>query len=114
METRIFECFERLKSEINEWENSLKHWAVSAVEINLQFISFSKVIHNLENQALLARVAIPICEAISSLKEVIAFIKRRGLKGPDPQIDIATLCSSQTLDSVFLQWVEFIYYKPHF
>ena len=38
METRIteiIECFERLKSEINECENSLKNWAVSWVEPNL-------------------------------------------------------------------------------
>ena len=57
----INEHFERLKSEINEWENSLKHQAVPVVEINWGFISFSKVIHKLANQALLARVAIPIC-----------------------------------------------------
>ena len=38
--TEIIECFERLKSEINEWESSLKNQA----ELNWQFVSFSKVI----------------------------------------------------------------------
>ena len=71
------------------------------VKINRQFISFSIVIHKLANQTLLARVAIPISRPISSLKEVITWIKRSGLKGADPQIDIATPSSSQTLDSAF-------------
>ena len=61
METRItgiIECFERLKLKIYELGNFLKHRAVSVVEINQQFISFSKVICDLANQALLARVDI--------------------------------------------------------
>ena len=82
-------------------ENSLKHQAVPEVEINWQFISFSKVIHKLANQALMARVAIPICGAISRLKEVIPQIKGNRLKGADSQIDIAIPCSSQTLESAF-------------
>ena len=79
METRITEImehFKRLKSEINEWENSLKILAVPAVELNRQFASFSKVICELSNQALLARVLIPICGAIWSLKKVITRINK--------------------------------------
>ena len=67
----IIEHFERLKSKIDEWENSLKNRAVPAIELNWQFASFSIVIRKLSNQALLARVSISICGAISSLKDVI-------------------------------------------
>ena len=59
------------------------------------------VICDLANQALLARVDIPIYGAFSSLKNVIAPIKWSALKGADPQIDIATSHLSQTLDRVF-------------
>ena len=55
METRITEImnrFQRLKAKINEWENLLNNQAVSLVEINQQFSSFSKEICELSNQAL--------------------------------------------------------------
>ena len=76
------------------------------VEINQPFVSFSKVICELENQALLARVGIPFCRAISSLKDVIAWIQQNKLKWADPQIDIAIRRSSQTLKSAFRNVVE--------
>ena len=37
------ERFQRLKSEINEGENSIKNQAVPPVELNQHFASFSKV-----------------------------------------------------------------------
>ena len=76
---------------INEWERSLKNLSVSLVEINQQFSFLSKVITELSNQALLARVSILICRDILSLTDVIVLIKRNGLKGADSQIDMAKL-----------------------
>ena len=70
----------------------------------LRFISsnsLSKVITKLSNQALLARVLIPICRDISSLTDIIALIKQNGLKGADSQIDIVIPCSDLNLDSSF-------------
>ena len=51
-ETRIvgfIDRFEGLKVEVTEWKNYLNCCAVSLVEINWQFSSFSKVISNLSN-----------------------------------------------------------------
>ena len=73
IETRIVEVigwFEGLKLEINEWENFLERQKVSVIEINRQFKSLAKVIHDIANQALLARVDIPTWGAISNLKNV--------------------------------------------
>ena len=104
METRITEImerFERIKFEINEWENSFKIWTVPAIELNRQFASFFKVICELSNQVLLARVLIPIFGAISSLKYVIVRIKRNVLKVADSQIDIAILRAYLSLECSF-------------
>ena len=104
METRIneiIERFERIISEINEWENSLKNRAVPVDQLNRQFSFFSKVIKVLSNQALLANVSISICGAIVSLKDVIAQMKPNGLKGAGSQIDKAILCANLTLDKSF-------------
>ena len=63
METRtnkIMNHFQKLKMKINEWERSLKNRSVSSVEIYQQFSSLSKIITELSNQALLARVLILI------------------------------------------------------
>ena len=54
---------DRFQTKITEWERSLKNQSVSSVEINEQFSSLSKVITELSNQALLARILIPICRA---------------------------------------------------
>ena len=78
METRnkiFMDCFQILKMKINEWEKSLKNRNVTSVEINQQFNSLSKAINDLSNQALLAKVSIPMCRDISSLADVIAQIK---------------------------------------
>ena len=49
-----------------------------------------KIIHDLANQALLAKVDIPICA-----------IRWSTLRGIDPQIDMAPFLPNQNLDSVF-------------
>ena len=84
---------------INEWERSIKDQSVSLDEIHQQFISFSKVITELSNQALLARFLIPICRDISSLTDVITRNKLNGLNGADSQMDIPIPHSDQSLDS---------------
>ena len=58
--------------EINEWETLLNCQAVSPVEINRQFDSFTKVIQDLARQTLLARVDIPMWGEISNCKNIIA------------------------------------------
>ena len=108
----IIGWFEGLKLEITEWESFLKCQAVSAIEINQQFNSFFKKIHDLTNQAFLARVDISTCRAIANLKNIIARIKQSMLRWIDPQIDMAPSHSNQNLDSVFSQQTEFIYYIP--
>ena len=62
--------FDELKLGIADWENFIKCHPVFSVEINNQFNSFLKVICDLAKQALLARVDISTCRAISSLKNV--------------------------------------------
>ena len=104
IETRIAEVigrFEGLKLEINEWEMFLKRQAVSEIEINRQFNSFLKIIGDLANQALLARVDISTCGAIASLKIVIPHIEMSALKGIDPQIDMAPSHLTQLYNSMF-------------
>ena len=78
-----------------------KNQAVSPVEINQQFSSFLKIIQELSNQALLARVWLPICRDILSLTEVIAWIKWNGLKRAESQIDIAIPFSNLNLNCSF-------------
>ena len=116
METRInkiMDCFQKLKAKINEWDKSLKDQTVSPVEINQQFSSLSKVITELSNQALLGRVSIPICRNILSLTDIIARIKRNGLKGADSQIDIAIQRSNLNSDCSFCN-EEFILHRTLF
>ena len=59
------------------------------------------MIDELANQALLARVDIPTCEAVANLKTIIARIKRNMSKGINPQIDPVPSHLSQLSDSVF-------------
>ena len=61
----------------------------------------SKVITELSNQPLLARVLIPICRDILSLTDIIAQIKLNGLNGVDSQIDTDIPRSNLNLDSSF-------------
>ena len=89
---KIMDRYQNLKMKINEWERFLKNRTVSLVEINQQFSSLSKIITELLNQALLARVSIPICRNISSLTDVIVRIKQKGLNRADSQIDTDIQC----------------------
>ena len=61
----------------------------------------SKIITELSNQALLARVSVLICRDISSLTDVIVRIKQNILKGADSQIDTAIQRSNLNLDPSF-------------
>ena len=101
METRINKIMDRFQKLKMKWERSFKNRSVSLVEIYQQFSSLSKVITEISNQALLARVSIPICIDISSLTDVIAWIKQNGIKGANFQIDMAFLLSDLNLDSSF-------------
>ena len=97
-----------------DYGNLLKHQAVSVIEINWQFISFSKLIRDLANQALLARVEIPICRAISSLKNMIACKKKELTERGWPTDWHGNLSRKPDLGKCLLQWVECIYFKSPF
>ena len=84
---------------------SLKNPTVPLVEINQQFSSLSKVITELSNQSLLARVLIPICRDISSLTDVIARIKQSGLKGAEARVSIPICRDILSLTDV-IAWIK--------
>ena len=97
--SKIIGQFQRLKMEVYEWERSTMHQPISSVEIHQQFKSLSKIVTELSNQALLARLSIPICRDISSLADVISQIKRNGLKRASSHIEIPLLGSDSSLNS---------------
>ena len=80
-------------------ERSIENRPVPSIEIYQQFNFLSKVITELSNQAIVARISIPICRDISSLTDCITQIKQNGLKGGDSQIDIPIPLSDLSLNS---------------
>ena len=70
--------FHRLQRDIDEWESSIRNenYPSTAIEINQRFASFTKAVENLTNQV----VSIKIHRDISTLGDVVAQIKRLGLR----------------------------------
>ena len=77
---------------INEWEGSIRDQPISSAEIHQKCIPLSKAITELANQAFLVKVSTSIHKDILSLADVIARIKRNGLKRVDSWIDGPILC----------------------
>ena len=97
----VMEKFERLKTDINEWEILLNSQVISPFGINRQFNSLSRVIQDLAREALLARVDFPMCGEISNYKTIINRIRQNAMKGIDSQIDLVPSPPNPNSDSVF-------------
>ena len=84
---RILDHFRKLKLKINEWESSSGDFPTSSAKIHQKYNLLFKTFTELSNQALLATVSIVIHREILNLENILAQIKRHGLKRVDSRID---------------------------
>ena len=83
--------FHKLQRNINERESSIRNFPSSSVEIHPKFNLFTKDVANLSNQALLAAMSTVILRDILNLGDILAGIKRLGLRNVNSWIDQSVL-----------------------
>ena len=88
---RILNFFHKLQRNINERESSIRNFPSSSVEIHPKFNLFTKDVANLSNQALLAAMSTVILRDILNLGDILAGIKRLGLRNVNSWIDQSVL-----------------------
>ena len=75
----VLDRFQRLKMEIDNWEQDLKTCFVSPDEINEQFYLLFKTTGDLAREAILANIELSVCGQISYYKTTLQRIKRNTL-----------------------------------
>ena len=95
---KALDRFQRLKMEIDKWEQDLKTCFVSPDKINEQFDLLFKTTGDLAKEAILANIDLSVCGQISYYKTTLQRIKRNALTNLELHGSMDSLSPNASMD----------------